>query len=131
MKKIIICLLLITWSVASFSQQTTTSRPPLTRMDYLKKSKKQNTTAWILLGSGIGMSIGGYAIAGGPLGGIGGNPNDNPNKGVWLVYLGGATTLASIPLFIAASRNKRLAIAATTFFKMETTPVIKQSLFAE
>ena len=44
--------------------------------------------------------------------------------------LGFLSTLGSIPLFIASGRNKRKANAATTFFKMEKTPVIQQTGFA-
>ena len=52
MKKIIICFSMLLLSVASYSQQTTTAIPTLSKTEYLQKSKKQKTTAWILLGVG-------------------------------------------------------------------------------
>lgn len=76
----------------------------LTKEDYLRKSKKQKVAAWVSLGAGIGMFIGGIAI----------NLNGdwveaNKNKGLWLSYIGGATTLVSIPFFIFAHKNKKRA----------------------
>ena len=42
-------------------------------------------------------------------GGILDNDSTNNDKGIWLSYLGGATTIASIPFFISAGKNKRKA----------------------
>lgn len=86
---------------------------------YMQKRKINNTVGWVMFGSGIGMMIGSMAInlSGGILGSGGfslnersrSNSNSNPSKGLWLAYVGGATTLASIPFFISAGRNKTKA----------------------
>ena len=121
MKKIIVCALLLSIADASFSQQTNPA-PALSRQDYLQKSKQQKTIAWIMLGSGICMVGGGLAInlSGGILNGKG-------SKGLWLSYLGGVVTLTSIPLFIAASKNKKKAMSVS--FKNEISPQIYKSGF--
>lgn len=74
---------------------------------YTLKQKKNKTTAWIMLGTGIGMTIAGIGInmSGGVLDG----DSTNNAKGLWLSYLGGATTIASVPFFISAGKNKRKA----------------------
>ena len=114
MKKIITISFWLVMSSALFSQQTNPS-PILTKQDYLQKSKNQKTAAWIMLGSGLGMVGGGLAInlSGGIL-------NGNGSKGLWLSYLGGAVTIASIPFFIAASKNTKKA--ASLSFKNEIAP---------
>jgi hypothetical protein len=121
MKKIIMGTLLLLIATATFSQQTNPT-PTLTKQDWLQKSKHQKTAAWIMLGSGICMVGGGLAInlSGGLL-------NGNGSKGLWLSYLGGATTIASIPLFIAASKNKNKATSLS--FKNEATPQLNKNGF--
>ena len=52
----------ISFTAPSFAQQTDTVKP-MARQDYLDKSKRQKTTAWVLLGGGaaliaIGLLIG-------------------------------------------------------------------------
>lgn len=81
---------------------------PLTKEDYVKKSKAQKTGAWVTLGAGIGMVAGGLAIN------IGSDwIPENENKGLWLSYVGGVATLASIPLFISSHKNKKRAASLT------------------
>ena len=77
------------------------------------KQKKNKTTAWILVGSGLLMTMSGLVI----------NSADEVlttitldlvdvekvHKGDWLIYAGGAATLASIPFFISAGKHKRKA----------------------
>lgn len=114
MKKIILFFLLLTMSAVSFGQQTNSS-PALTKQDYLKKSKGQKTAAWICLGIGVAC----LATAA---------PGDVTFDVLpVLVIGGGGLVLGSIPLFIAASRNKRKAKTASAFLKMETAPVIQGS----
>ena len=74
---------------------------------YTAKRKANKTAAWIAFGSGIAMTIGGIGIN--LDGGIIDDDTTNNSKGLWLSYLGGATTIASIPLFIAAGKYKRKA----------------------
>jgi heme/copper-type cytochrome/quinol oxidase subunit 3 len=58
MKKIIMLTMLFAFVTASFGQQIT-PRQDWTETDYYKKSKKQKTAAWILLGSGVAIFTGG------------------------------------------------------------------------
>lgn len=74
---------------------------------HISKRKANNTAGWITFGGGIAMIVGGFGINTG--GGIIDNDSTNNNKGLWLSYLGGATTLASIPLFISAGKHKKKA----------------------
>ena len=53
------------------------------------------------------------------------------NTGTIIAIAGGCMMVGTIPLFIASAKNKRKANAATTFFKMETVPVIKQHSFVQ
>jgi hypothetical protein len=108
MKKILIlfCLSLLTIQlVKSQKSDKSISTSPIGLHDlYMKKHKTNNTVGWIMLGSGIGMTLGGFATNVSTGWGEG-----NKNNGLWLSYLGGATTLASIPFFISAGSNKRKA----------------------
>lgn len=107
---------------ANTFSQTTTS-PAISKDQYLQKSKNQKNIAWILLGAGIGMTIGGIVInLDQPV--YGGSSKDNA-KGLWLSYLGGATTLASIPFFISARKNKKRA--ASVAINNQHIPLPQQS----
>lgn len=93
--------------------QKPTELPQKKSYDFSLKQKRQKTAAWICLGSGFVMTIAGLVI----------NSTDDltktltfnlvevekVHKGDWLIYLGSATTLASIPLFISAGKNKKKA----------------------
>ncbi len=74
---------------------------------HIIKSKQNKTAAWICLGSGIVMIGAGMAINMG--GGVLDNDTTNNNEGLWLSYVGAATTLVSIPLFIKSGSHKRKA----------------------
>ena len=112
MKKATICLLLLTITCISIGQQNNVSYPSPAKEDYLQKSKRQKTAAWILSSGGAALFIIGAAIDSG-------EPEFNP---VCFCYVGSndgaraALMLAgigaiggSIPLFIASGRNKRKA----------------------
>ena len=114
MKKILFCSMLLIITSASFSQQTNPSQP-LTREEYLKKSKSQKTGAWIFLGVGAAM----FAIA------APGNVSFDVLGTI--VVVGTIATIVSIPLFIASARNKRKAKAATAFLKFEKNHSIQQT----
>lgn len=76
---------------------------------HISKKKANKTAAWITLGGGVAMIVGGLGIN--MSGGIVDNDSTNNNKGLWLSYLGGAATLVSIPLFISAGKyNKKAKI---------------------
>ena len=128
MKKIIIFSLLLTVSVASFSQQTTTVTPALTKTDYLQKSKKQKTVARILLGGGGALILTGIII---PKGEVTREAwwSDYKNDGIksGFVLSGTLAMLGSIPFFIASSKNKKKTLSLS--FKNETVPQFyKQSI---
>ena len=57
MKKIIIYAMLLFVTANALGQQINPNQP-LTRQDYLKKSKTQKKTAWILLGGGTAVAAG-------------------------------------------------------------------------
>ena len=131
MKSILVILILAT-SVSLFSQQTTTT---VINTDYLKKGKHQKVAAWSLLGGGVVMGSIGSVIATKEVAKIGVFPfpgmvepdEKKLNGGAVLIVIGGAAILSSIPLFIAASRNKTKA--ASVSFKMERTPIYQQRSF--
>ena len=110
MKKTIICAMLLVLATVSFSQQTN-PKQPLTREDYLKKSKSQKITAFVLLGAGVTT----LAII----------SQGNTSFAVLGTFAPEVilSTLGSIPLFIASARNKRKAQAATVYFKLEKQDV--------
>jgi len=122
--KLTCLLLMLVLSIRIFGQQTT----PVVNTDYLKKSKSQKTIAWVLLGGGsVLTTIGlGVALSGG-LDCAFGDPNCDRNQTLAniLAISGSAAILGSIPLFIAAGKNKRKA-AASVFFKMENSTNIYQ-----
>ena len=114
MKKVTICTMLLILSATSFCQQTQSSKP-LTREEYLKKSKTQKIVGFVFLGAGAITLI---SVSGG---------NTDFNTLGTLVVVGGLSTLASIPLFIASGRNKRKAKNASVSFNFEKIQFIQQS----
>lgn len=119
----IICTILFFLALNLFSQQTTSSHP-LSSQDYLKKSKKQKTAAWILLGGGtlttfIGLSQINLA------GSADGEVNNTP--GTILFFTGLSATITSIPLFSASKKNKRRAMNASTHFEIRKSPFLAQT----
>ena len=119
--------MLLVFTTSSFCQQTN-SLQTLTSEDYLKKSNHQKTAAWVLLGGGSALIITGVLIGGGGSGDV---SFGAAGTAVVVGGVGVLSALGSIPLFIASAKNKRKANAATTFFKMETVPVIQQHSFVQ
>jgi hypothetical protein len=66
MKKIITCSVILAFSATSFCQQNV-QKPSLAETDYLQKSKKQKTIAWVLLGGGATLILTGIIIPKGDL----------------------------------------------------------------
>jgi len=113
MKKTITYFLLLALPMSCFCQKTNDSVPSI-KADYLVKSKNQKTAAWVLLGGGVALMGAGYLI--------GDSKNasfDDAGTGVVLGGIGFLSTIGSIPLFIASGKNKRKAMKATAFIKME------------
>ena len=90
-------------AITSFSQQTNPSQP-LTRADYLKKSKNQRTIAFVLAGGGSIAWLAGVSKYM--------NQDDNVDGGgEAAMIIGGTAALTSIPFFIISSKNKKKAVS--------------------
>jgi hypothetical protein len=118
MKKIMIYILMLALPVISFCQKTNDSVPAI-KTNYLAKSKSQKTAGFIFLGIGVTTLT---IAAVGDL--------DFDALGT-LVFVGGIATVASIPLFIASGKNKRRAMKASAFIKMETVPLLQKQSFVQ
>jgi hypothetical protein len=117
MKKIILFIQLLQFLIRSFGQQQTTSAP-ITKTDYLQKSKSQKTVAWILFGGGTIMMITGVVVM---------SENLFTTKGTGLAVAGLIVSVASIPLFIASGKNKRRA-ASLSFNNIKTQQIKNSSM---
>ena len=89
------------------------------RDSYIKKYKTNKTTGWVLLGSGIGMIVGGGIIVA-SYAGQGFNGAAPVTEEALLLIVGPSAALASIPFFIAAKRNKT---KATLLIKGESVTI--------
>ncbi|MEG3659865.1 hypothetical protein V5097_20785 [Arenibacter palladensis] len=81
---------------------------------FLQKSKKQKTTAWILLGGGTAMAVGGFAKFDSSWESESASTTDI--AGI-IGTVGFLTGLASIPYFISAGKNKKTAMSITFNYK--------------
>jgi hypothetical protein len=120
MKKIITCIALLILANSVYSQQ---SKPaaPLTKKDYLQKSKNQKTAAWLFMGGGLGLTVLGLTADNENSGNV-----DNTGKIVALVS--GITAICiGTTFFINSANNKKKAEGLS--FRMEKAPVIRQGGF--
>jgi len=88
-------------ATAAVLGQTERLPPVQTKEYYLKRSKRQKNTAWIILGSGIALIGTGIVIAA--------HQKEPEHAGVALVLVSGpgiVTSLVSIPFFISSGRSK-------------------------
>lgn len=106
-RSILIAVLMGLYCIANCQDSSTAPAFKL-KNNYLKIAKSQRTVAFILLGAGIA-AIGSVSS---------GNASFNTTSTVGV--LGAAAILGSIPLFIAAHRNKRKATAAATSFDFKS-----------
>ena len=132
MKKIIICAMLLTLSVTSFCQQTQSTQR-YTREDYLTKSAKERTTAWVLLGGG------GAAFLGGLIWGIGVSNSYPTSLGfstvppsaligsAILLITGAASMLVSIHFFHSSKVYKKKATELSAGLILEKEPLLMQT----
>tara|TARA_A100000171_G_C2096636_1_gene127432 strand:- start:417 stop:818 length:402 start_codon:yes stop_codon:yes gene_type:complete len=81
---------------------------------FLQKSKKQKTAAWILLGGGTAMAVGGFATFDSSW--DSGSDSTTDIAGI-IGTVGFLTGLASIPYFISAGKNKKTAMSITFDYK--------------
>jgi hypothetical protein len=100
---------------AQHLENSSTNLPDDNYKLYSKKYKKQKTTAWILLGGGTVLTVGGViaqaATATMDLVTImvGSEPEEFNQTGTYVAYAGLATMATSIPFFIASGKNKKRA----------------------
>ena len=125
MKKDIFYFLLLALPVTSFCQKTNDTVPSI-KTDYLVKSKNQKTAAWVLLGGGVALIGTGFLVGDGKEASF-----DDAATGAVLAGIGVLSTIGCIPLFIASGKNKRRAMKATTFIKMETAPSFQKQIFKQ
>src|SRR5262245_53047878 len=105
----ILCLLLFLYLIG-MSQQTTPTES-LSKTDYLQKSKKQKTAAWIMLGGGTVIGLIGLASIN--VAGTDDPDGVNNTPGTILFATGLASVIASIPMFSASKKNKRKAMSVS------------------
>jgi O-antigen/teichoic acid export membrane protein len=125
MKKFIICTMLMAMAATSFCQETNSTQP-LTKQDYLKKSKDQKTAALVLVGVGGGLIV--VGIVNGVKGFDDWSNDSYYGRAVTFSIIGAVGVLSSIPLFIASHRNKRKAMRFS--FKNESAPQLLKNSFA-
>ncbi|MBK7680007.1 MAG: hypothetical protein IPJ29_11495 [Chitinophagaceae bacterium] len=106
MTKTVYLVILMAIAFSSFSQDTTTSAP-LTRQDYLQKSKSQKTTANILRYGGGALAVAGFLLLSDDVV----NPKDNFSASTVLICAGAAAAIISIPLRNAARKNEQQAMS--------------------
>ena len=125
MKKTITNLLLLGLSMSSFCQKTNDS-VPVVKTDYLVKSKNQKTAAWVLLGGGVALIGTGFLVGDGK-----NSTFDDAAAGAFFAGVGVLSAIGSIPLFIASGKNKRKAMKASAFIKLETVPLLQKQSFIQ
>jgi len=116
MRKLAIIILLLSLFTSSYSQVSHTKR--VTKQDFLTHSRNLRTAGFVFLGIGVTC----LAIA------APGNV-DFETLG-YLVIIGGAATLASIPLFIGAGSNKRKARKASAEIDLQKSLLIQPNSYA-
>ncbi len=120
----ILCLLLFLYFIGTSQQTNPNGSLPTT--DYLQKSKKQKTAAWILLGGGT--TVGFIGLASINLAGTDDPDGVNNTPGTILFATGLASVIASIPMFSAAKRNKRKAMSVS--LKNQFLPYLQKTYMA-
>ena len=118
MKKIIVFGMLLMLTVNTFSQQTVPA-PTLTSADYQSKSKHQKKIGMTLLLGGAGCALVGSVLVA--------IITRSIEAGAIIMAAGLISIPASIPFFIAASRNKKKGMSLS--FKNETVPQIQNGSF--
>lgn len=108
MKKIIVSILLLAISISLIAQQLPAPDYTL-RDEYLKKSKRQKTTANIMLLAG-GVSVAAGTIMFMTNGLAADGSEDEMLGGVGLATVGVLSMVGSIPFYIISGNNKRKAM---------------------
>lgn len=110
-----VCLMVLGKAFCQNLPDSTSSKNNFTKSYYSQKSKSQLIGGFILLG------LGGTTIA------LISSGNTSLDELPILAVGGVLCVLGSIPLFIAAGRNKRKASEATAYLKMEKIPILQQT----
>ena len=121
MKKYLFPVAMLAFCINSFSQPTI-NKAATVNTDYLKKSKSQKTTAWVMLGGGAA-----FILIGDLIGNSKGSSFSDAGTGVVIAGIGVLSMIGSIPVFIASAKNKRRAMSMS--FKNETMPQVQKSSF--
>lgn len=116
MRKSATIILLLSLSITTYSQSDTTKK--MTRHDYLVLSRSQRITGFVLLG--VGVTCAAIAAPG----------NVSFETLGALVFVGAGATLISIPLFIAAGRNKRKARKANAGIDLQKSLFFQPDSYA-
>ena len=120
MKKLVCLSLLLIISIMIFSQQNPIFVPGTTKQDYLRKSKNQKTAAWVLLGTGtLSVLVASIEV----------NPDYGESTNRSFLAIGGLALIgASVPNFIASSRNRKKAMSLS--FNINRIPEMRKNNFA-
>jgi hypothetical protein len=115
--------LLINYSIGfNICQQNISS---FSKDDYLRKSKNQKAFANILLAGGGVLFITGSLTTLRDFGNSSSEPEHDPTLGNILLVTGLAAMVASVPFYIASSKNKKKAVAIS--FKNERAQQIRNN----
>jgi hypothetical protein len=101
---VLLLALLVGFSTQTFAQE-------MSKENYLEKSRKQKTTAWILLGGGVAMAVTGAILFDENFILFGASDAEDNKAGIGgaMFVVGGLATLGSIPLFISSGSNAKKA----------------------
>ena len=129
MKKLISAILIVPFFLfmtqASFAQQQDVVKSPLSVEDYLKKSKRQKTTGWILTSAGVGLTL--VSLAQATASGFNYTSDDDETGGSVTSAIALASLATGTYFFIASGKNKRKARNASVFIDMEQIPLLHQA----
>lgn len=117
MKRSILIFLILAFFTAARGQETNITIPEITKAEYLKKSKKQKTTAWVLLSTGsLSLLLGSVEV----------NPDYGKSTNRVFLLIGGLVMVgASITLFTASARNKKRGMSLS--LKNDTVPKLRHN----
>ncbi len=125
MKKTILSTIatLITFVV---SAQELPKPHPFSKDQYMEISRRQSTTGWILLGTGVALGTAGYFLFRDNYP-VFSESNSGADAGAWMLIAGTASVLTSGGFFIASGVNKERAREMTWNIKMERgAPIVLQ-----
>lgn len=130
MKKIIILTMMIAFVAVSFGQQAPASSPAQTQTDYLKKSKRQKTWAWVTTSVGTVITALTVIAESNPAYGEVPIIDNGEQINYTIAYILGFTCIATgIVLFVASGKNKKKANAASVFLDIKKAPLLQQTVF--